>query len=291
MSSKLKAPMRILQEKTAILHNRQIGPVYYRMGFASRALAAMARPGQFVMARVAEAGVPLLRRPFSIHRTLTERNGLELLYKVVGHGTQMMSQMKAGDDLDVLGPLGNGFWYPEGMDRVFLVAGGAGVASLYFLARDLLKNRSVAMTIFLGGCSAADILCREEFAAMGADVRITTEDCSLGETGLVTSAVQRALEAGKKPDMIFACGPQAMLKAVGALATVHSVPCQISLEAAMACGFGVCLGCAVEKSDSQTGYYHVCKDGPVFDSRQVRIENNASVKPGPRLLRPSEVEK
>jgi len=237
-------------------------------------LARLAQPGQFVMVKVPDAFVPLLRRPFSVHRPLVEGGeviGFELLYKVVGQGTRVMSEMKAGDVLDVLGPLGKGFSYSKGVNQAFLVAGGVGVASLYYLAQRLSEDSAAAMTIFLGGCSAADILCEKEFRAMGALVRITTEDCSLGEMGLVTPVVEKTINSDGKPDMIFACGPQPMLKAVGDIAAAHCVPCQLSLESAMACGFGVCLGCAVEKTSADGGYFHVCKEGPVFDSRDVRI--------------------
>jgi len=226
------------------------------------------------MVRVPGGTVPFLRRPFSVHRPLSEGGevvGFELLYKVVGRGTQVMSEMKAGDVLDVVGPLGKGFSWAEGLHHAFLVAGGVGVASLYYLAQRLSEAGSVAMTIFLGGCSAADILCEKEFRAMGARICITTEDCSVGEMGLVTPVVGKAMESDRKPDMVFACGPQPMLKALGEIAAAYCVPCQLSLESAMACGFGVCLGCAVKKRGGLKGFYHVCKDGPVFDSKAVSI--------------------
>jgi dihydroorotate dehydrogenase electron transfer subunit len=266
--------MMPIQEVVSILYNKKIGPDYFRMALECPALAGMARPGQFVMVRVPDMPVPFLRRPFSVHRPLIEAEkliGFELLYKVVGKGTRVMSEMKAGDLLDVLGPLGNGFSYSKGLNRAFLVAGGVGVASLYYLAQRLSEDSAAGMTIFLGGCSAADILCEKAFRAMGAVVMITTEDCSLGETGLITPVVDKTIHSDGKPDVIFACGPLPMLKAVGDIAAAHGVPCQLSLESAMACGFGVCLGCAVETASADGGYWHVCKDGPVFDSRDVCI--------------------
>jgi len=180
--------------------------------------------------------------------------------------------MVAGDIIDILGPLGNGFSNLEHMQDVFIVAGGIGVASLYYLVRDLAEKGVGKPTVFLGGCSANDILCKEDLEALGAEVRITTEDCSLGEEGFVTVLVEKALESEDKPDMIYACGPQAMLKKVSDIAASFHVPCQVSLETRMACGFGVCLGCAVEKSDSAGEYFHACTDGPVFDSRAVFIQ-------------------
>jgi dihydroorotate dehydrogenase electron transfer subunit len=265
----------LLETQVPIAHHVGVGPGYFRMGLAFPELARIARPGQFVMVKPPDKRIPLLRRPFSIHNRLVERGevcGFELLYKVVGKGTESLSRMKAGDVLDVLGPLGNGFSSSEGIGEAFLVAGGVGVASLYYLGLELAQNRAVKSTVFLGGCSASDILCQEAFEFLGARVRITTEDCSLGEKGLVTSLVHEAIEVDGKPDRIYACGPTGMLKAISGIAAAHDIECEISLETAMACGFGVCLGCAVEKAGSPGSYFHACTDGPVFDSRAIVIE-------------------
>jgi dihydroorotate dehydrogenase electron transfer subunit len=262
----------MLQKKVEILHHVQVRPGYFRMGLAFPELAQMARPGQFVMVKVPGQQSPLLRRPFSVHNRLTDGNqvsGFELLYKVVGEGTTAMSEMVAGDVIDILGPLGNGFSYPEGISDAFLVGGGIGVAPLYYLALDLVERWNVRPTVFVGGCSSADVLCREEFEQAGANVCITTEDCSLGEEGVITSLVQKAVESDGKPDIIYACGPQAMLKKLSDIAASFNVPCQISLETVMACGFGVCLGCVLEKAGGEEGYLHACTDGPVFDSRTI----------------------
>lgn len=264
----------IFQKKVEILHHVEIKPGYFRMGLAFPELAQIARPGQFVMVKVPGPRSPLLRRPFSVHNRLTEEDqvsGFELLYKVVGEGTAAMSEMGTGDLIDILGPLGNGFSNAADVQDVFIVGGGIGVASLYYLVRDLAEKGVINLIVFLGGCSANDILCREEIEALGAEVRVTTEDCSLGEEGFVTLLVEKALES-EMPDIIYGCGPQAMLKKLGDVAASFNVPCQVSLETVMACGFGVCLGCAVEKTDNTGTYFHACTDGPVFDSRVVKIE-------------------
>jgi dihydroorotate dehydrogenase electron transfer subunit len=266
---------QILQKEVEILHHAQVRPGYFRMGLAFPELAQIARPGQFVMVKVPGQQSPLLRRPFSVHNRLMDGDqirGFELLYKVVGEGTAAMSEMATGDVIDILGPLGNGFSHTEDMQDIFIVAGGIGVASLYYLVIDLVEKRVVKPTVFLGGCSANDILCKEDIEALGAAVRITTEDCSLGEEGFVTLLVEKALESEEKPDMIYACGPQAMLKKISDIAASCNVPCQVSLETVMACGFGVCLGCAVGKADGGEGYLHACSDGPVFDARDVLIQ-------------------
>jgi dihydroorotate dehydrogenase electron transfer subunit len=266
--------MKLFQKQVPILYNIQVGPLYFRMGLAFPELAHSARPGQFVMVKTNEGPIPLLRRPFSVHRPIVKDGqvqGFELLYKVVGQGTRAMSEMGAEDFLDVFGPLGNGFSLPQTVRRAYLVAGGVGVAALYYLGLYFQKRGTVRSTVFLGGCSAADILCREEFESMGAKIWVTTEDCSQGERGLVTSLVEKVLQDDDGPDVIYACGPQAMLRAVRDIAAIRDVSCQLSLESAMACGFGVCLGCAVERAGAPGTYLHVCTDGPVFDSRAVEI--------------------
>jgi len=266
---------KVFQSNVRILQHEQIGSAYFKMGLAFPEVARTARPGQFVMIRVPDRNIPLLRRPFSVHNLLVEERdvlGFEILYKVVGQGTRGLSEKKAGDVVDVLGPLGNGFSYPEGLRNAFLVAGGVGVATLHYLGIELSRRPEVKATVFVGGCSADDILCHEAFESMGAAVCITTEDCSLGDMGLVTPVVEKALKATGKPDVIYACGPTGMLKAVSEIALRHDVSCQVSLETVMACGFGVCLGCAVEKAEAPGTYFHACTDGPVFDSRAVVIE-------------------
>ncbi|MDY6952074.1 MAG: dihydroorotate dehydrogenase electron transfer subunit, partial [Thermodesulfobacteriota bacterium] len=182
--------MKLFQKRVPILYNTQVGPVYFKMGLAFAELAQEARPGQFVMVKPNEGPIPLLRRPFSVHGPILEDGqvqGFELLYKVVGQGTGAMSKMEPHDVLDVLGPLGNGFSLSNEVCHAYLVAGGVGVAALYYLGLNLQKLGGVRSTVFLGGCSAADILCREEFESLGAKIHVTTEDCSLGEEGLVTS--------------------------------------------------------------------------------------------------------
>jgi len=266
----------IFQKQVEILHHEQIGPGYFKMGLAFPEVARIARPGQFVMVRLPGWDIPLLRRPFSVHNLLFEggdTRGFELLYKVVGQGTRGMSEKKSGEVLDVLGPLGNGFSYPDTLQHAFLVAGGVGVATLYFLGAELARKQGVQSTVFLGGCSVVDILCQDAFRDMGAEVFVTTEDCSLGEKGLVTLEVEKVLKVQRKPDVIYARGPTAMLKAIGEIASQYEVACQISLETVMACGFGVCLGCAVEKVEAPGTYFHTCTDGPVFDSRLVLLDS------------------
>jgi dihydroorotate dehydrogenase electron transfer subunit len=263
------------QQTARVLWNKQIGSSYYIIGLSCSQRYAYSIPGQFVMLRVANHAAPLLRRPFSIHRLIREGEavtGIELLYKIVGEGTLKLSLLREGDQLDVLGPLGNGFSLSDDHASIFIVAGGIGVAPLVFLA-DVLKQDGFDFSrvhVFIGGRSKEDVLCSDIFSDLGLSVCTTTDDGSEGNQCLVTSPLEEQA-AALKPDMIYACGPTGMLECVVGIAESHSIPCEISIETAMACGIGVCLGCAVESSHASGKYLHACVDGPVFNTRRIRF--------------------
>ncbi len=203
---------------------------------------------------------PLLRRPLSVHRTL--RNAIDLLYEVVGIGTEALARRKAGELLDVIGPLGNGFDLGKAR-RAVLVAGGMGVAPLVALAEALAKKRA-KIDVIIGARTKSHIFCESEFKSLGCDVKVATEDGSKGTRGLAT----KLLSTMSHEEMaIYACGPNAMLKEVARIAKARRLPCQVSLEEYMACGIGVCLGCPVKVKTG--GYKMVCKDGPVFDTKEI----------------------
>jgi len=265
----------MLQENVQVLWNQMIRPSYYRVGLTCHGSYSTSSPGQFIMLRLPERKVPLLRRPFSIHRLITTNGrttGLEILYKVVGEGTKILSGCRQGDVVDILGPLGNGFSVNDRYQRVAIVAGGVGVAPMLFLALDLIK-RGVdpsGCTVFLGGKSMDDLLCRDDFDQLSMAMHITTDDGSEGDQCLVTHPLEMAME--KHPaDIIYACGPLEMLQCVVGIAEKHGIPCQVSIETIMACGMGACLGCAVEKKGDSSPYMHACMDGPVFDAGILKI--------------------
>jgi len=265
----------MLQEKVEILWNKEVGGLYYRLGLKCEEGFADTKPGQFAMVRISDSYNPLLRRPFSIHRLIEENGnvrGFEILFKVVGKGTTILSGLREGGFVDVLGPLGRGFVIPENFQSTFIVAGGIGVAPLFFLASDLMRAGvdSSKIQMFIGGRSKEDLLCIDEIKAMGFPVHISTDDGSLGEKALVTEIVKNKL-TNTRPDMIFACGPSPMMKAVAGIAEKENISCQVSLETMMACGMGACLGCAVEKKESSDKYLHTCLDGPVFDAAILKI--------------------
>lgn len=263
------------QEKVNVLWNEKIGSLYYRIGLACNKSYSDATPGQFVMIHFHGLSGPFLRRPFSIHRLITKKGrarGIELLFKVVGEGTNKLAMCKEGDVIDILGPLGNGFSFSAHYRRIFIVAGGIGVAPMPFLASFLQSEgvKASACKVFLGGRSTEDLLCKNDFLRLGMNVQLTTDDGSTGEKCLVTHPLEIAAKK-KRPDIIYACGPLEMLTCVINIAEKLKIPCQVSIETMMACGMGACLGCAVASRDSSDRYLHACVDGPVFESNMLDL--------------------
>ncbi|MGD8492855.1 MAG: dihydroorotate dehydrogenase electron transfer subunit [Desulfobacterales bacterium] len=265
----------IIYEKVKVLSNTALGNSIYRIRLSCSRHYARAVPGQFVMVRSGKQVDPLLPRPFSIHRLIQKKgsvSGLELLYKVVGKGTQLLSHLQSGDVLTMTGPLGKGFEIPAAVLKVQIVAGGMGVAPMVFLAQTLTESkRNLSFVeVFIGGRTKTDLLCLQDFSTLGLTVHVTTDDGSSGDQCLVTDPLDMAV-AKNRPDIICACGPMEMLTCVAGIAEKHSVCCQVSIETMMACGMGACLGCAVAARKYSHRYLHACKDGPVFDTRDLKI--------------------
>ena len=264
----------MIQQKARVLWNRRISTDYFKLGLACRGYDTAA-PGQFVMVQVQGQSTPLLRRPFSIHGLLAPEGseaGIEILYKVVGKGTRLLSEIRENQTVDLLGPLGNSFLLESPGPRIFLVGGGIGVPPLVFLAKTF-KARGMDMSrchMFLGGRTKGDLLCREAFLDLGMQLHVTTDDGSDGTQCLITQPVEQAA-AETSPDIIYACGPLPMLACLVGISVAKGIRCQVSIEAMMACGIGACLGCAVSKVGGADGYWHVCKDGPVFEANQIDI--------------------
>jgi dihydroorotate dehydrogenase electron transfer subunit len=230
------------------------------------------------MVRPPWVGDPFLPRAFSIYRIARRGDTppvVEILYKVLGKGTQYLARMDPSQEIEVLGPLGNAFTLPDGGARPVLVAGGIGVPPIAALATQLAPSAkrqapSVGAEVFLGGKTSEDILCVKDFEEAGGGVHITTEDGSLGTKGLITDLLRPFLIAHHGSRFaIYTCGPPGMLAAVAGLAEECAIPCQVSVEANMACGFGACMGCAIEVRADDKAYKLVCRDGPVFDSREI----------------------
>lgn len=220
-------------------------------------------PGQFVEVRVDNSPTTFLRRPISINNVDRENNELHLLVACIGDGTRKLATLNAGDTLNLVLPLGNGFSMPESADKKhLLVGGGVGVAPLLYLGR-AIKQMGGEPTFLLGARSAKDLLMLEAFEAVGR-VFVTTEDGSMGEKGFVT--MHSVLQA-EKFDMISTCGPKPMMVAVAKFAKGAGIDCEVSLENKMACGVGACLCCVEDTAD---GHVCVCKDGPVININKLK---------------------
>lgn len=228
-------------------------------------------PGQFALLKLLHGHDPLLGRPLSIYDFNPETGVLAFIYQVVGRGTAALSRMKKGDQIGIFGPLGRPFQAPDDARRLALIAGGIGAAALNFLAREYGQRRVCRIDFYLGGRSASDTDGWEELRSACNQVKITTEDGSAGEKGLVTEILTRDLtELAAAGAHLYACGPRGMLARLSVMLADYNMPCQVSMEERMACGLGACLGCVVEvKGLPEVPYRRVCCDGPVFDLREI----------------------
>ena len=266
----------MIDEQARLLTNREVAADFYLARLNAPYIAARIEPGQFVNIEVGTGVDPLLRIPLSVSGVEREAGIIEVLYEEVGPKTRALSQVGPDAVLPTLGPLGKGFAPPsEGM-RVVLVGGGIGVPPLLYWGLELRQREY--QTALLVGARTADKHLPSELLTPAADaVRLATDDGSLGHAGLVTDLLQREL-AEKGPCVVYCCGPHGMMEAVVAICLEAQVPCQVSLEEYMACGIGICVGCAVElataKGDTDYGRYaRVCVDGPAFDARQIKWGN------------------
>ncbi len=240
-----------------ILEKKEIAAGIYDITVKAEEFAQAARPGQF--AHILAPG-KTLRRPISICGADQERGTLRFVFEVRGEGTGLLSQFEKGNSLDVLAPLGHGFDLGDTDRRALFVGGGIGVPPLLYAAKQFGKNAAAV----LGFRTGSAVILEQDFLDAGCKVQVATDDGSYGYHGLVTGCLPEDAE------VIFACGPTPMLKAVCAFAKERGIPCQISLEERMACGVGACLGCACRiLKDGREVYGHVCKDGPVFSAESV----------------------
>jgi dihydroorotate dehydrogenase electron transfer subunit len=231
-------------------------------------------PGQFLMLSPGTRGRvqrydPLLPRPMAIYRTrrIGGEAAIEVLYKVVGRGTALLADARSGDAVSLVGPLGRGFPEPAPGERALLVGGGTGIASLFELARR--SSRRARVSVLLGARSAAELMGRADFESLEVELQVATDDGSDGAPGLVTDLLEREI-AREGASRVYACGPTPMMRRAAEIARKAGLPCLVSLENRMACGFGVCLGCAVPRSGE--GYHLVCRDGPVFEASELSWE-------------------
>jgi dihydroorotate dehydrogenase electron transfer subunit len=249
-----------------VTENRALGNGYFALHLGGCGALSHSRPGQFVMLRGEWGRDPLLPRPMSLMGVEADR--AVLLAKGVGRGTRLLESTQTGSRVSVLGPLGNGFPAPSRAVLDLLVAGGVGMPPLYMQAEHAIRNGLGSHCEMLyGGRSSGDLLFLDPMRAMGLSCHLSTEDGSLGAQGRVTNLLEARIEHHQRagsagPLRILACGPKAMLWAVARIAERHAIECYLSLEEHMACGIGVCLGCAVPTRSRP--YRYTCSDGPVF---------------------------
>jgi dihydroorotate dehydrogenase electron transfer subunit len=254
----------------AVISQREVAHRHYRLKIHAPEIARQAKAGQFVhvLSRSDISSDPLLRRAFSI--LSIQEDAIEILYRVEGRGTALMAKWTEGDQVDLIGPIGNGFApLPEAPGRALLVGGGVGVPPMAMLASTKRNNQSV--TALTGARSINEVICLEDFAEHDVPVHIATDDGSAGHHGFVTELLNAELEQGRDAS-IFACGPLPMLRAVAALCEKFDTRCQLSLEENMPCGVGVCNGCVVAVNgagDDYGRYRRICVEGPVLWGHEI----------------------
>ncbi len=257
----------------SIKRNRKLKEDIYTLDIESPFLGENSQPGQFVNVKVSAGGTdPLLRVPLGIHKIA--KDGISLLFKVVGFGTNLLKEKQKGQAIDIVGPLGNGFDISGKVvtkkTRAILIAGGYGVSPLFALAAAITKKKGT-VDFLIGARTEEHVVCAEELNDLGAKVYISTEDGTLGKKGLVTDLLKNNISNSfqdKSDIIIFSCGPEEMTKAVAILAKENQIPAQVTMDEYMACGIGACRGCAVQTT---LGVKLACSDGPVFDAGILKL--------------------
>lgn len=256
------------QGRVRIIEQRALPCDVFQMVLDAPDLVNLAKAGQFVHVRCGDDYDPLLRRPISINRLDKAAGQLTMVYKVLGRGTAWLSRCKPGNDLDIMGPLGNGFTLQG--EKPLLIGGGLGIAPLLGLA-DALAPRAVTMV--MGAQNAAGLVRYDDFTNVCCSLHVATNDGSTGYCGHAPVLAEE-LFTQHNYDMVYACGPTPMLRYVQQMAARYQIPCQISLEEFMACGVGACLGCTCKPAAEGNPYKKVCTDGPVFWSGEVILDDH-----------------
>lgn len=272
--------------RSSVIENVPLARDTYRVRLACPEIAQWIVPGQFLMVRLPGTDDPLLGRPLALYDTWFDVNGelggVDVVYLVVGRMTRRLAQVRPGAALEIWGPLGNGFT-PRPVEHLVMVAGGIGQTPFLALGREAAGGRQygdpprptphVGRATLCYGVRTAELLAGvDDFRAAGVDVRIASDDGSVGRRGLVTELLADALdELGSPNCRIACCGPERMMEAVSELARARGVPCELSLETPMACGIGICFSCVakVRQSDGEWDYKRTCVEGPIFDAEKI----------------------
>lgn len=278
-----------VQRRAAVVEHERMARNTWQMRLECPEIARQILPGQFFMVRLPGRSDPLLGRPFALydiyHDEAGQPRGLDFGYVVVGKMTSLLESLQPGDEVELWGPLGNGF-PPPPAGHLVIVAGGIGVTPFLAVIREALRRRVYGqppretghvpsrITLCYGVRSAEFLAGVDEFHREGIDVRIATDDGSVGHRGFVTELLQELLDEASPPEAVYCCGPEPLMHAVARLTDAANVPCWLSLETPMACGFGACFSCVakVKQDDGSWDYRRVCVEGPVFPARQLAFD-------------------
>jgi dihydroorotate dehydrogenase electron transfer subunit len=286
----------MIQVASKIVSNKRITENCWRVVLDSPQISSEVRPGQFIHMKVGGENGPIFRRPFSVFRRVPLKGshlGIEIVYKVIGTGTRVMTGLRKGDTVDIIGPLGHGFELDRNKSVQVVMAGGTGAACLFLLAEEISKA-GLQLKVLLGAEIKASVLLKKEYAALNGEVMVSTDDGAYGFHGFVTQMLDRAFQEGKISTdcVVYSSGPEPMLKALASICQKYHIPAQVSVERHMMCGIGACLACVcrvdpnhISKnrdlesshiqfvSGKEFGYALVCKDGPVFDINEVIFDD------------------
>jgi dihydroorotate dehydrogenase electron transfer subunit len=259
-------------EKGYVIEHKQLSDKLYEIEFICPNISFECEPGQFVHIKTGINNEPLLRRPFSLYDVDKQLGSIKLLYRIVGRGTTLMTNIKTKESIDVMGPLGKGFSVPKSPKKVLLVGGGVGIAPLVYLSR-VLKKHQCSVIVLHGAGNRRQLVAFDKLREIGAEFMPATDDGSCGFKGPVTELLVKKIDVGQI-DYIYTCGPEPMMAAVAEFAEEKGIPGEVSLEEYMACGVGACLGCARKLKAQDPDYKKVCKDGPVFSIKDVELFKN-----------------
>ncbi len=254
-----------------LIEKEWLNDSYFTLRFFCPEIAQICLPGQFVNLKMSDLYDPLLRRPMSIYKCNRQEGWIEFLLKVVGKGTLGFSTVKKGEFFGLFGPLGNGFNSNE-IKSAILIGGGIGIAPLVFLAEELAGN-GISINFIQGFRSKNEYCCGDEIMPFVNQLLISTDDGSFGIQGDVAQVLNKLIaeNSSLKNSTLLACGPNQMMKSIEKICLSQNIKAQFSVETHMACGFGVCVGCPMPKSDG-SGYYLSCIDGPVFNLGEIKFE-------------------
>ena len=286
----------MIQVTSKIVSNKKIAENCWRVVLDAPQISSEVKPGQFIHVKMGGENGPLFRRPFSVFRRVPVKEnhlGIEIVYKVIGTGTGVMTGLRKGDTLDILGPLGHGFELDHSKSVQVVVAGGTGAACLFLLSEEI-SRAGLRLKVLLGADTKSSVLLKKEYAALNGEVMVSTDDGTFGFHGFVTQMLEKAFNEGNisRDCMIYSSGPEPMLKALASICKTNHIPAQVSVERHMMCGIGACLACVSkvdpnhipEKRDlgsshrqfisgKEFGYGLVCQDGPVFDIDEVIFDD------------------